>query len=78
MDNFCPDRIEDQYVTSPSVEALGRNVDVRRSKCIRNSPQRYNPGFGAAREWKNDDVASIVYIIQDRYIDSNVDTDDIL
>ena len=51
---------------------------MRRSKRIRNYPQRYNPGFGAAREWKNDDVASIVYMIQDRDFDSNVDTDDIL
>ena len=51
---------------------------MRRSKRIRNSPQWYNPGFGAARECKNDSVASIVYIIQDRDINSNVDTDDIL
>ena len=57
---------------------MGRNVNVRRSEHIRNSPQRYNPGYGAAREWKNDGVASIVYMIQDRDLDSNVDTDDIL
>ena len=49
MENVCPEGTEDQYVTSPSGEALGRSVDVRRSKRIRNSPQRYNPGFGAAR-----------------------------
>ena len=78
MDNVCPDGNENQYVTSPSGEALGRNVNVRRSKRIRNSPQRCNPGFGAAREWKNDDVASIVYMIQYRDFDSNVDTDQIL
>ena len=48
---------------------------VRRSERIRNFPQRFNPGFGAAREWKNDAVASIVYMIQDRDYDSNVDTD---
>ena len=41
-------------------------------------PQRFNPEFGAAIEWKNNAVASIVYMIQDRYFDSNVDTDDIL
>ena len=41
-------------------------------------PQRFNPKFGAAREWKNNAVSSIVYIIQDRDFDSNVDTDDIL
>ena len=78
MENVCPERTEDQYVTSPSGEALGRNVNVRRSERIRNSPQRYNPGFGATREWKNDAVASIVYMIQDRDFDSNIDTDDIL
>ena len=78
MDNMCPEGTEDQYVTPPSGEALGRNFHVRRSECIRNSPLRYNPGFRAAREWKNDAVASIVYMIQDRGIDSNVDTDDIL
>ena len=65
-------------MTSPSGEALGRNFRVRRSKRIRNYPQRYNPGFGAAREWNNEDVASIVYMIQNRDINSNVDTDDIL
>ena len=75
---MCPEGTEDQYVTSPSVEALGRNFHVRRSEQIRNSPQRYKPVFGAAREWKNDDVASILYIIQYMDINSNVDTDDIL
>ena len=78
MDNMCPYGNENQYVTSPSGETLGRNVNVRRSECIRNSPQRYNPAFGAAREWKNNAVASTVYMIQDRDYDSNVDTDDIL
>ena len=78
MDNMCPDGNENQYFTSPSGEAFGRNVNVRRSELIRNSPQRYKPVFGAAREWKNNAVASIVYMIQDMYFDSNVDTDDIL
>ena len=78
MYNVCPEGTEDQYVTSPSGEALGSNVNVRRSERIRNSPQRYNPGFGAAVEWKNDVVASIFYLIQDRDFDVNVDTDEIL
>ena len=78
MDNVCPDGNENQYVTSPSGESLGRNVNVRCSERIRNSPQRYKPGFGAASEWNNDNVASIVYMIQDRDFDINVDTDDIL
>ena len=78
MENVCPEGNENQYVTSPSGEALGRNVHVRRSERIRNPPHRYNPGLGAAREWNNDSVASIVYMIQDRDFDSNVDTDDII
>ena len=41
-------------------------------------PQRFNPEFGAAREWKNNAFASVVYMIQYRGYDSNVDTDDIL
>ena len=53
---------------------MGRNFNVRRSERIRNFPQPFNPGFRAAREWKNDAVASIVYMIQDRDFDSNVDT----
>ena len=73
-----PEGTEDQYVTSPNGESLGRTVHVRRSKRITNSPQRYNPGFGDDREWKNDDVASIVYMIQDRDLNINVDMDDIL
>ena len=78
MDNVCLDRNETQYVTSPSGESLGNNVNVRLFERIRNSPQRNNPVFGAAREWKNDSFASIVYMIQDRDFDSNLDTDEIL
>ena len=75
---MCPEGNEDQSITYPSGEALGINVHVRRSKRIRKFPQRYNPGFGADREWKSDTVASIVYMIQDRYFNINVYTDDIL
>ena len=73
-----PEGTKDQSVTYPSGEALGINVHVRCSKRNRQSPQRYNPGFGADREWNNDAVSSIVYIIQDGYLNSNVDTNDIL
>ena len=76
MDNVYTEGTEDQYLTSSSGEALGRNVDVRHSERIINSPQRYNPRFGSARE--NEAVASIVCMIQDRDLDSSVDTDDIL
>ena len=78
MDNVCPGGNENQYVPSPSGETLGRNVNLRRSECIRNYQQRYNPGFGAAIEWKNNDVASIVYMIKYRDFDINADTDNIL
>ena len=51
---------------------------MRRYERIRNSPRWYNSGFGTAREWKNESVANIVYMTQDRDFDNNVDTDDIL
>ena len=78
MDNLRPGGTEDQSITYPSGEALGRNVHVRRSEHIRKSPQQYKPGFGAAREWNDEAVASIAYMIQDGYLNSNVDTDFIL
>ena len=78
MDNIRPEGTEDQSVTSTSGEYLGMNVHVRHSERIRKFSQRYDPGFGAAREWKNDDVTSIVYMIQDGYLNSNVNTDDTL
>ena len=78
IDNVCPEGTKDQYVTSLNEEALGRNFNVRRYERIRNSPQRYNPLFGATRDFNNDAVASIVYMIQDRDLNRNVDTDDIL
>ena len=78
MDNVRPGETGDQSFTCPSGETLGSNVHVRRSKRIINSPQRYDPGFWAAREWKNDDVAIIVYMIQYRDLNINVDTDDII
>ena len=78
MDNVRPEGTEDQYVKSPNGEYLGRNVYVRRSEQIINYPQWYNLRFGAARDWNNDAIASIVYMIQDRDINSNVDMYDIL
>ena len=51
---------------------------MRRSERIIKYPQWYDPGFGAAREWKSGSVKSIVYITQDGDINSNVDTDDVL
>ena len=51
---------------------------MRRSEHIINSPQKYNPGFGAAREWNNYSVASIFYMIQDGDFNINVATDDII
>ena len=60
---MCPEGTEYQYFTSPSGEALVMNVNVRRSERIIKYPQGYNPGFGDAREWKNDAVVSIFYMI---------------
>ena len=57
---------------------MGCNVHVRRFGRIRKYPQRYNPGFGAAQECKNDTVASKVYMIKYGDFNSNVDTDGIL
>ena len=64
MDNVRPEGTENQSITSPSVEDLGRNLHLRRSERIIKSPQRYDPIFGAAREWKSDAVTRIVYMIQ--------------
>ena len=78
MDNVCLEGTEETNVTSPSREALGRNFYVRNFERIRKSPQRYEPLFGAAREWKSDSVASLVYMNQDGDIISNVDMYNIL
>ena len=78
MENVRPGGTEDQYVTYPSVENWEGNVHVRRSKRIINSSQRYHLGFGAAKEWKNDAIVSILYMIQGRYLNRNVDMDNIL
>ena len=78
MEKIFPEGTEDQYVTSTSGESLGGNFHMRRYKRIRKYPQRYEPGFRAAREWKSDTVASIVYMIQDGYFKGNIDTYDIL
>ena len=78
VESVRPEETVSKSVISPSGEALVSYVHVRRSKCIRKSPQRYYPVFGAAREWKNEAVVSIVYMIQDRGLNSNVYTNDIL
>ena len=73
IENVRPEGTEYKSVTSPSGEALGSNVLVRRSKLIRKYPQRYDPWFGANIECNSDTVASIVYMIQYGYININVD-----
>ena len=78
MENVRPEGTEEQSVTSPSGEALGRNANLRRSERIRKSPHRYGPGFGANREWSSDDVASIFYVIQNGDFNSNVYMDEII
>ena len=78
MENVRPEETEDQSVTYPTAEFLGRNFHLRHSKCIRKSPQRYDPGIRSAKGWKNDNVASIVYMIQYGDLNSNEDTDNTL
>ena len=78
MDNVRPVGTKEQSVTSTSGEASESSVHVRYSKRIRKSPQRYDPVFGAEREWKNDAVASIVYMIQDGGLNRNIYMNDIL
>ena len=72
MDNVCPEGDEYQHVTTTNGEALRRNFHVHCSERIIKYPQRYDPGFGAAREWDNNAVASIVYMIQDGDLNRNV------
>ena len=64
MDNGCLEINEVQYVTSPSGESFGSNVQMRHLKHIRKSLQRYEPVCSYKREWKSDCVASLVCIIQ--------------
>ena len=51
---------------------------MRSSERIIKYPQRYDPGFLSDIDWKNGALSSIVYMIQDRDLNINVDTDDIL
>ena len=51
---------------------------MRHSICIRNSPQWYDLGFGAAIDWKSDDTVSLVFMICDEDYDKNVETDNII
>ena len=51
---------------------------MRRFERIKKSPQRYIQVFGDDREWNNDAVENIVYLIQDGNLNKNVDLDDIL
>ena len=78
MENVHIEGTEDQYVISTSGEALGKNIYLRRYERIIKHPQRYDPWFGAAREWNNDSIASIVYMIQDEGLIRNLYTDDII
>ena len=78
MENVCPEGTEYQSVTYPMGESLVRNVHVSHSKCIRKSPQWYDPGFGSYIERNNNTVASIVYMIQDGDLNINIYTDVIL
>ena len=41
----------------------GSKIFVRCSDHNRKPPQWFDPGFEATREWNNDDVANLVYMI---------------
>ena len=47
--NVRPEGTEDQFVTSPSGEALGGDFHMRHSERIVKSLHQYDPEFGAAR-----------------------------
>ena len=47
MENVLPEGTEDQYVTSPSGESLGRNLYVRCSEHIKNLHSGMTRGLGA-------------------------------
>ena len=59
MENVNTEGNEDQYVTSPSGEALARNVHMRYYGRISKSTQWHDPGFEDIREWKSDAVVSL-------------------
>ena len=46
MDSLSHGGNEDQYVKYPSVEALGRNFRLRRSKCIKEFHNGMNQDLG--------------------------------
>ena len=78
MLNLRPEGTKEQYFTSPDGEYLGSNVHVRYYDNIKKYPQRYDPVFGAVRDWKIDYVSRIVFMIQYGDFNINVDTDEIL
>ena len=53
---MCPEMNEEQSVTSPSGESLGKKFHMSHSKRIKKYPQKYDPGLGAATECNNDNV----------------------
>ena len=65
MKNVRSKGTDEKSGTPPSVEALGSNFHVRHYKRFVNSPHWYEPECVAARDWKSDSVASIVYMIKE-------------
>ena len=51
---------------------------VKLSEIIGKSLQKFDPDFGAARQYNSDTLDSLVYMIQDGYYDSNIDTENII
>ena len=65
MDNVYPDHTKYQCFTSKIGEALGGYVFVGNSKCTRSAPKPYDPELKVAREWKSDNVLSLICMIHD-------------
>ena len=78
MENVRSEGTEDQSVTSPSEEYLKKEYLCEAFQTYQKYLQRYEPGLGSAREWNNDAVESMVYMIQDGDFNITVDTDGIL
>ena len=57
---------------------MGKDFHVGHSKCIRKSPQQYDPVFGDVRKFKSETVGSLVYMIQYENYDRSVDIVEII
>ena len=78
MENERYEGTEEQYFKSPSEEFLVRDVHVRHYNHHRKYPQQFDPGCGFTRDFRNDDVDSLVGMIHYGNYEINTDMDKIL